>query len=228
MENNPLIKEMWNEIIPKVLVGTVTYKGKAYCEEEFMERALSLTYGNYSHYIVHTDDFEGNSRDRITEGYQRIFKYFLEGDYDYLLTLESDVIPPKYIIEALMEECKDIIGALYMVGKKNNRYPCAFTGKKTRIKHPNGGQSTGIESITLQDIDGTIKPALGGIGLGCCLIKRDIIKEIPLRWGEAHCDMYFHEDAVKKGYIPHIHTGIICKHYGTWEEWQPTIAKQDF
>jgi hypothetical protein len=229
MINKTFLDEVWGSKIPKVLVGTITYHGKDYCREEFEWRRISLTYDNYEIKEIWTDTFKGTSRDRITQGYNQLLEYFFESDYDYLLTLEADIIPPRYIIEALMEHNKDVISALYLIGPIKNRYPCAFSGKKFRLKHPDGKETTGIQSYDFNQIDGSVIECPGGTGLGCCLIKRKVLQDIGcFRYGEAHCDMYFHEDLYKKGYKGYVDSSILCKHYGNWEEWQEAIAKNDF
>jgi hypothetical protein len=223
------LDEVWGSKIPKVLVGTITYHGKDYCREEFEWRRISLAYENYEIKEIWTDDYKGVSRERITKGYNELLDYFFQGDYDYLLTLEADIIPPRYIIEALMAQNKDVISALYMIGPKGNRFPCVFTDKKLKRRNPDGSLTTHIEGIPMNNIDGSIIEAKGGTGLGCCLIKREVLENIGcFRYGEAHCDMYFHEDAYKFGYKSHVDSSILCKHYGSWEEWQEAIAKNDF
>jgi len=218
---------MSKKISKTVLVGTVTYKGKDYCRKEFDERRRNLSHPLYAIAEVDTSDYVGSSRDRITKGYNDLLDIFFKGNYDYLLTLEADIIPPKEIIQALLDCDKPVISALYMIGPKDNRYPCAFTGKVTRIKHPFSGEiQKGIVSLTFQDVDGSIKETPGGTGLGCCLIKREVLEKIgKFRYDEAHCDMYFHEDVYKNGYTSWVHTGYICKHYGNWQEWIEKIIK---
>lgn len=218
-------------MIPKVLVGVVTYNGKDYCKEEFEARLNNLSYESYQFVIVDTTEFKGNSRHKITKGYNTILKMFKESkQFDYLLTLEADVIPPKYIIEALMAHNLDIVGAMYAVGPTKNRFPCAFTGKAFKIKNYLGQEhGSGIQSFEWSDLDGTVKEAPGGCGLGCVLIKRDVLNKLEeFRYGEAHCDMYFHEDCYKNGFKTYVDTSIICKHYGTWEEWNTIIGQGRF
>jgi len=210
--------------LPKVLVGIVTYKGKDYCKEEFDKRVKSLTYENYDVFRVWTDDFKGNSRNRVTEGYNIVLEKFRGGNYEYLLTLEADIIPPRYIIEALMQHHEDIVSATYMIGFKNNRHPCIFDGSKFK-REIDGKWKSFLNTMDAKDLNGELIHAPGGSGLGCCLIKRKVFDSISkFRHEQAHNDTYFHKDAQRLGFKSMVDTGIICKHYGTAEEWQKIIA----
>ena len=216
---------IYKHLIPKVLVGVVTYSGKDYCKEEFENRLHNLTYENYTPFTVWTDNFEGNSRERVTKGYNIVLEEFRLGDYDYLLTLEADIIPPKYIIEALMNHHQDIVSATYMIGFKNDRHPCIFDGKTFKRKVDGIWQSF-LNTMSAKEINGELIHASGGAGLGCCLIHKKVFEKVKeFRHEQAHNDTYFHKDVQEAGFKTMVDTGIICKHYGTAEEWQEIIAK---
>lgn len=234
----------------KILIGTVTYKGKDYCRKEFVKRVkeiltrhstlldmATIKFGNIkisknnievTNIERFTDMLKGNSRERITTGYNIILDYFLEGDYDYLLTLESDIIPPPQIIDLLLRHNEKICSATYMIGFKRDRVPCIYTGKKFKRKIGDKYKSF-LENFNAKELDGTLIHAKGGCGLGCCLIHRSVFDKVKrFRHEEAHCDTYFHKDAQKLGFKSMVDTGIICKHYGTAEDWQEAIHKGDF
>jgi len=216
---------IYKHLIPKVMIGIVTYQGKDYCKEEFRSRLKELTYENYKPFIVQTDSFEGNSRERVTQGYNIVLEEFRKGEYDYLLTLEADIIPPRYIIEALMAHHEDICSATYMIGFKRDRHPCIFDGSKYKRKIGTKWQSF-LNTMNAKELNGELIHAPGGSGLGCCLINKTVFEKVEkFRHKQAHCDTYFHQDAQKKGFKSMVDTGIICKHYGTAEEWQEIIAK---
>ena len=221
-------KLYWESYPPKVLVGIVTYKGKDYCKGEFDKRVNELTYKNYSVYTIWTDTFDGTSKDRISKGYNLILEEFKKGKYDYLLTLEADIIPPKYIIEALLEHNQLVCSATYFIGFKRDRKPCIFTGRKFRRK-VDGKWKSFNDTLPPNQLDGNLIHAKGGCGLGCCLIHKSVFNYIPkFRHEEAHCDTYFHLDVQNNNMRSMVDTGIICKHYGTAEEWQEVIARKDF
>lgn len=215
----------------KILIGTVTHKAKDYCREEFnlgIYNIVANTPGKYYCEIIHTDNFKGNSRERVTEGYNQLLKFFLENDFDYLLTLESDIIPPPQIIDLLLRHKKEICGATYMVGFKRDRVPCIFIGNTYKRKIGNEYKSF-LENIKPNELNGELIHAKGGCGLGCCLIHKSVFDKVKkFRHEEAHCDTYFHKDAQEAGFKTMVDTGIICKHYGSAEDWQEAIHKGDF
>jgi len=121
-------------IQPKILVATPTFDGMKYCINEFLDRIRSLTYPLYDILIV------DNSRDdsffielkkekgitvvkdncteernvmRLISSRNKILEYAIENNYDYILMMDSDVIPPKNVIEELLSCKKDIVSGLY-------------------------------------------------------------------------------------------------------------------
>jgi glycosyltransferase involved in cell wall biosynthesis len=119
---------------PKVLIGAPTYKGMKYCHKEFYSRIKNLTYKNYNVLIVDNsedDEYfkelkkekgikvlkdnrkEENKMQVLANSRNLIIDYALENSFDYLLTMDPDVIPPKNIIEELLNCKKDIVSGLY-------------------------------------------------------------------------------------------------------------------
>lgn len=130
--------------IPRVLVAIPTYNGKDYIFEEFMKRISEFTYENYDILIVDSSAqkggpfykksikyMKGNAKKKEVIAMRRsdtgrqtlckarniIRKYMLDDDYEYMFHLESDLIPPKNIIEFLMSQDKIIITGMYEIGK---------------------------------------------------------------------------------------------------------------
>src|SRR3989344_8026379 len=116
----------------KILVGCPTYEGYNYCLKEYAEQANSLTYTNYD--VTLADNSPGkdyaetikkhglgvikgpysdNVYKRIVESRNLLRQKAIDEDYDYFLSLEQDVIPPKDIIERLMKHGKDIVTGIY-------------------------------------------------------------------------------------------------------------------
>ncbi len=132
----------WDEKLKKpnkVLVTCPTFDGKAYCFDEWVEMAKSLTYDNYDILVVDnskTEDFYNKYKDQIPmkhlvfgpeekdDGMYRVCKsmaevqrHFIAGDYTHWMNIEADVIPPPNIIETLMEyQPADWIAHTYPAG----------------------------------------------------------------------------------------------------------------
>ena len=227
-------------MISEVLVGVVTWDRKAYCYDEFKQRLNELSYTNYDVVMVDTTPekrwltnevyhSEGdNSRERITNGYNKLREIFLNGDYEYLMIIESDIIPPKHIIESLMEHDKDVCCATYMIGRKGERHPCLF--KPGLIKRKVGSiYIKMVDHHQAKELDGDLWEVKGMSGMGCHLIKRKVLEKLSFHHGVSHhCDAEFHNDLHKEGIEDYIDTGILCKHYGKIDEWLKVQHENDF
>jgi GT2 family glycosyltransferase len=104
--------------LPKVLVFSPTYEGKEYCRKEFVDNISRLSYPNYDFLMIdnsRTDDYynllkkEGvnvvkvprgaNSREALAAAQNYARRKALDEGYDYVLSVESDVFPPRDIIQ---------------------------------------------------------------------------------------------------------------------------------
>ena len=207
------------------------YEHKYYCIQDYIRNLRYLSYPNFDVLLV------DNSKDptavqtvidmnpdieivytgfhettRASQGisYQYIRKRFLEGDYEYLMIIESDLFPFAEIIEELMANDKDICGAVYMIGGKDGTgsLPCVTTGK---FMFSMGDFREGFMDFT--EINGELKQIQGGCGLGCTIIKRKVLEDLDFRWDRCHTDTYFHRDAHRIGYETWIDTRFIIPHY---------------
>lgn len=128
--------------------------------------------------------------------------------YEWLLFVDSDVVPPPYAAEILLSRGKKIVGGVcFIMG--NDGYP--------------------IPNISKELEGGFIKPELmevKGMGTGCILIHREVLKKIKRnhfrfrydKWGIAGIageDYDFCEKAVKKGYKIYADLTVQCEHYKT-------------
>ena len=137
----------------------------------------------------------------------------LNDNCDYVFFIDSDMIIPKGAVEALLDMNVDIASGIYFT-KGKPYLPVA------RVKE--GDRHFYLEDFEFNDI---IKVA--GVGMGCCLIKTKIFKDLKfpyfkLEWREHEGisyqiaeDLYFCEEAAKKGYVSYLNTGVMCGHFGT-------------
>lgn len=202
---------------PKVLIFSPTYEGKEYCREKFVEHVNNISYPNKEFIMIDNsegmDYFNKLKADGVpvhkvsrnddlwetlaaSQNYAR--NYAINNDFDYVLSLESDVFPPADIIQKLMRRFKPIVGGWYMLGGfhrlDDNKYipevPCVFLteGSGTRF-------ITREELGKIQSIGGIHQ--VHGMGVGCVLIDIDIIKRysfwVDNRFNKAS-DSYFYMD----------------------------------
>lgn len=123
-------REWWDEHLqfPKILVACPTHEVKEYAFQRWINCVKNLTYPNYDIYVSDNspnDDFMNHYKDqipmeridttdieslmvkRLNYSYEAIRQQFLEGNYDRLMIIESDVITPPDIIETLIGWGKD-------------------------------------------------------------------------------------------------------------------------
>ncbi len=128
---------------PKVLVAAPTWEGHKYILPKYLDRVKNLSYSNYSVLLVNNGKsktftkwlirkgikvikihYKENIFERITNARNAIINYVLQHkDIKYLLSLDTDVIPPKDIIERLLKHKKDLVGALIHAGFEK-KVPC--------------------------------------------------------------------------------------------------------
>jgi hypothetical protein len=117
-----------NQFYPKVLVACPNHFTKEYSFQRWINTVKALTYPNYDILVVDnspTDDFmnrwntqvpmkridttgmEALMVKRLNYSYEQIRLDFLAGDYSRLMVIESDIIPPKDVIERLLEVGKN-------------------------------------------------------------------------------------------------------------------------
>ncbi len=229
------------EKYPKVLVGCPTSSHKEYCIEEYWERLKNLTYPNYDVLLVDNskDDvyFEklkkmnipvikskyfDFAKDRIIFSRNIIRQKVIDGDYDYFLSLEQDVIPPRGLIERLLWRNKDVVSGLvfHLVPKVDKN------GKKYLLQIPMLGRNVdNTDKISMFRTEQVLSSGslveIDYASMGCLLIKNNILDKIKFRYEEYGSDdvdnviwddFCFCRDARKLGYSLFADLGVRCKH----------------
>ena len=119
-------------MLPKVLVGCPTYDGMNYCLERYVNSVKKLNYPNYDILLVDNSasknyakkikkmgikvvhvDRTSNPKEIVADSRNVLRQKALEGNYDFLLSLEQDVIPPKSIIQRRLKHNKKIVSGIY-------------------------------------------------------------------------------------------------------------------
>lgn len=243
----------------KILLACPTYKKMEYCDKEFFERITNLTYPYYdiliidnskdNHYfeklnkilsskpnikIIKDDVSEEKAILRVISSRNKIIKYALDKNYDFILMMDSDVIPSKNIIEELLECDKDIVSGLYYNYFQDGQgkvdfLPVAwklFTEeefKEIKKKYPLPDIVKSREDLrrhlTKKECESnelikTIIPSAG-----CMLIKRKVFSEIKyglldipgVNTGSGD-DIYFLLKAREQGFNSYCYTKVKCEH----------------
>lgn len=194
----------------KVLVAAPTNSRKDYICNEYLRNVTNFTYPFKNYYFVdnsynifyHAEKFidkgfdcdyvnpKGkNNNDYICESQNKIREYFLNSDCTHLFLLEEDLLPPPYIIEDLLSYNTEIAVARYFIGE----------GKDSHLLHqimddtwsPNVNINYSPAGSFLEW--GTGQQTNFNYGLGCIMIKKDVMKEIQFRVEDEtnHADSFF-------------------------------------
>tara|TARA_Y100000310_G_scaffold338661_1_gene429001 strand:+ start:1837 stop:2520 length:684 start_codon:yes stop_codon:yes gene_type:complete len=220
--------------LPKILVGCPTSNHKEYCIEEYAEAIKNLTYPNYDILLVDNsqteeyskklqklglevkrDKYLERARERIVHSRNILREYALENNYDYFLSLEQDVIPPKDVLEQLLQHGKEVVTGVYFT---------KYTIQGKPVLKPLLWKAKG-KTLEFVEEEKIIQPQLiivKASGLGCVLISREVLEKISFRLSEENTtydDMTFCEDLHKQGISLYADTAIKCKHLITGMNW---------
>lgn len=215
--------------VPKVLIAFAIYDGYRYCIDAFLEHLSKFDFPNYDVFCVDNSDTEDfadylrskglnvfhfkadrksmHSYDIILESRKIIRKYFLEHNYDYLMSLDCDVMAPANTISKLLSHDKDIVTGVYIFqpyyAEVNEVFPLLWIEGKAGYN-----RQVTMEAV-LDDKLMKIKAA----GWGCVFVKRNVLEEVDLRRTEHTTeDVYFYVDAQEKGFTAYADTSVKCFH----------------
>ena len=227
---------------PKVLVGCPISSFREDVIDQYITSVKSLAYENYEVLLLdnsETDEMFKKIKNKIpvqkTKRIEKLAemlardrnvlrKKVLDEGFDYFLSLEQDVIPPKDVIERLLANNKQVCSGLYLnmyatLGPNNETYTelrpvfstwIDETQKEIRVVRNIGFQSV-FPSRLMQICSG---------GMGCVLIAKDVLEKIFFRVEpefKTFDDVFFYEDCYTKGIEPWLDSGVLClHHYKPW------------
>ncbi len=237
---------------PKVLVTAPTHESKNYCVYEYLDRVSNLTYPNYDVYFSENSPTPANAKwlnktfgvkvgwkdfseqtifEKLVYCHNDCFQKGMDGNFDYVLHLETDVIPPLDIIERLMFHRKRVTNGWYFIGGGGTRHPVFRT-----IHH----NSTDFQKKMMPYVtqyttnythlfkDNLMKVYISG--LGCMLIHKSVFKKAKFRleksedWNQIKNgapDSYFCNDLYKVHKVDNfVDLSAFCQHinYTSWGE----------
>ena len=222
----------------RILVGTPTSDKKLYCQDDFISNIKSFSYPHDKLIVDNSADRKNHKRlikdginsihikpnnksiySVLAESHEELRKYAIRNDYDYLLHLESDVFPPSDVIQRLLIHNLPIVSAMYMIDFGIESHLMAQEieefGNLRETRNLKNGQD-------LMFITGGLQKTFH-CGLGCVLIRRDVLEQVPFRWEQGatiHPDGHWAYDTAQLGYEKYIDTGLLARHENS--EWQIT------
>jgi len=160
---------------------------------------------------------------RYVKGYDcamtrnKIAQMAIDGEYDYLFTIDSDVIVPKDALYNLLERKPNVVFGAYP--RKNDPTRTEIFDVR-QSEYSNKARWT-VDA--LRKFKGNRVEIRGG-GAGCCLIKTSILKEVGypqflyVIYNQEHSflseDLYFCTKVRDLNYKLYVDTRVICKHIG--------------
>lgn len=177
---------------------------------------------------IESDTFKSIFDLDVPEGYEIEFQHFfgyqidqvrnLIGswavNYDYLFSVDSDIVLPKDCLRKMLAVNVDIISGVY-IQRKPGEHNIEVYGF-----HPSGA----TPRLHYAQIAGKVHN-VAAVGMGCCLIKGDVFREMRYPWFTYHSalnhdntvseDVDFCMKATKRGFHIFVDGTIHCDHIGT-------------
>lgn len=232
---------------PRVLVAFPTSDKKDYCVEDFIDQIKSFTYPNYDIFVVDNskdeshvelfwkngikavhDPFKNDNFRSELARHQNIIKdYFLNGNYDYLMMIESDIFTGNCVIEKLVSYA-DVYGASAVTATyeimKSQPTLCLTSTVDSRLvrsekilERSNGYEFMGQGCIELGKLMHDPDAKITATGIGCTLFSREALEDVEFRVDlelnkNAFSDTFIYTDLAKKGHRILIDSNMICEH----------------
>jgi hypothetical protein len=153
----------------------------------------------------------------ISYNRNQIVKRFLERpQYDYLIMIDSDIVPPPNYLN-LVDFQKDIISGVCFVYAKNKVFPLVLKKNHSPIT---GNKYKSYDGIDPKKWTGLIEVA--SIGTGAIVLSRKVLEAIPYPFRNEYdktgekligLDLNFCRRAKKLGFKVFCHTDYICDHH---------------
>lgn len=222
--------------IPKVLVCCPSSIKKSYCDERYFNQLNSLNYPNMDVFICDNSDGMGYfnkiksngfhcfhvenknkpSAQILAESHEQCRVKAVNGGYDYMLHLESDVfVPYNDIIQRLMIHRLPIVSAIYPSRHGDKRWFILQQQQFTGLEQHGLFVVTNLDNgDDINFIDGSVKKIFSN-GIGCSLIRKDVFSKIKFTWkkdSDNHPDTFFYCELYKQGIKNYVDTSLLCEH----------------
>lgn len=166
-------------------------------------------------------DYENERNRDIAAKYNQARVMTLEGGYDALMTIEADMIPPENALQRLDRVEADIVYGLYV--SRHGKHPwLSMMNVTEQVRGSVGMGETWQERGAMW---GKVVDT-AGVGLGCTLIRRDVLEAIPFRVRDQWIanDWYFAIDAREMGFSQKHDCSVVCGHIDGYRTLWPDVA----
>lgn len=222
----------------RVLIGCPTCYLYKYALEEYINAIKRLDYPYYEIMLVDNSPHKNylelikkkgiraerisyyrRARDRIVNARNLLREVTIKERYDYLFSVEQDIIIPPDTLNRLISYNKKVVSALYtkpvqltIVNEETGQRNIKNVDMPVVYFRNNNGK---IIRPMLHDVYGKGLIQVGNVGLGCILISRDVLERIVFRYEKdrvAFDDMYFGLDCMDNGIPIYLDSDLLVKH----------------
>ena len=219
--------------LPRILVGCPTSFYQEYCLPEYVRAVKNLTYPLYDILLVDNSEDDSyfkkiqsfglpvikgpwfqSAKERIVAS-RNLLREKAVQQYDYFLSLEQDVIPPKDVIERLLAHKKEVLSGMYYTVKDKGLRPLLI------VKNPVTGALSYLDSQKILEYNTLFEITL--CGLGCVLISCKILTQLSFRHvlgNKSFDDFWFCKDVLEKGFRLYADPSVLCNHLFLKRPWK--------
>ena len=159
-----------------------------------------------------TGDRRGDHENTLFQ-YQLARELTLKGGYDYLFTVEHDMIVPKDALIKLLEINAGVAYGVYRF-RQNPAILNVYRAVSKKARFPDFSLDYFPE--TLERARRQVITECSGLGFGCTLIKREVLEKVEIRrfevGGHPSPDMQFAADCMRNNVVMKAHFGVSCGH----------------
>jgi GT2 family glycosyltransferase len=262
-------------IMPKVLVATPVSKRHEHLLDEWLESLNKLNYpieiflvdttpetdeyfkklktkkvkDKFIKVIRFAWDYSNHIVQHLAYAREKIRKYFLKNNYEFLMSLDDDIFLPAWGIERLLSYNKDCVGFYVHIYLEPEQVPCIF--KSGEIIMGKGLEFYSFAEIDaykdfiermandkLSDTEKLLIPHMVkdkffpqlfkpyAVNLGCLLIRRNVLEKVPFRTHDTFIfgeDLWWFNEANDKRFEFWCDCRHRCLHKNT--EWNSVMSK---
>jgi cellulose synthase/poly-beta-1,6-N-acetylglucosamine synthase-like glycosyltransferase len=187
MEEKPVPR-----VIPKILVSAPTSKQHDYIIDRYITNVLGFDYDDFDAVLVDTSDVpwdklrdrpftilrcepSDNALETLSRARNMIIDHMLANDYDYLLMIDTDTLPPKDVITRLLSHKKDIVGLLSHGGTEENHNVRPIVLKSGSLVKAG---IRGLDYYSWEEIEQMAGQLtrVWGTSVGCLLVSRKVLE----------------------------------------------------
>jgi len=160
--------------------------------------------------------FPGYDHRNVTAQYTEAWRLAIEGDFDYLLTVEHDIEPPADALDKLIACDAPVAYGLYVFRQRTVPVVNCY-----RVEgRVNPGMSYGLFPDDLRRAKAAGVVEVSGVGFGCTLIRRNVLERVKPQ-GEKDCDGFFACECLRKGIKQVGRFDVECGHWHEGRRFMP-------